>query len=125
MEKLKYNTAISKLMILVNSIYEVGCSQEEWKKFLVMLSPFAPHIAEELWEKLGHTESIFKKSWPKYDSNKTIDEEIELVIQINGKVRDRVRVSADISEKEVNKLVLESEKIKNILQVKKLKRLFL
>ncbi|MBU0999600.1 class I tRNA ligase family protein, partial [Patescibacteria group bacterium] len=118
LEKLKFNTAISKLMILVNMIQEQGCKKETFKKFVIMLSPFAPHLAEELWEKFGHKESVLKEKWPAYNSKLVKDEIIELVIQVNGKVRDRLEVSADISEEEAKELAIASEKIKKWIEGK-------
>ena len=115
-EELKYNTAISSLMILVNTMEkEKELSTTSYESLLIILASFAPHIAEELWEKLGHKESIFKKSWPEFDEALTKDEEINLVVQINGKVRDMLVVSADISEEEAKEKALASEKVKKYL----------
>ncbi len=112
-EALKFNTAISAMMILVNRLEkEKEITKNVWEKFLLILSPFAPHLAEELWEQLGHKESIFKQKWPPYNPELIKDETINLVIQVNGKVRDTVEVAADISEEEAKKLALEREKIK-------------
>jgi leucyl-tRNA synthetase len=123
LENLKYNTAIAKLMILSNKIQEVGCTAEEFGWFLILLAPFMPHLAEELWEKLGNKESIFKASWPKYDSKLVKEEEITLVVQINGKVRENLVVAADISEAEAKKLVLASEKVQKWLEGKEPKKM--
>ena len=119
LENLKYNTAISKLMIFVNAAQEENCSKGEFSQFSILLAPFAPHLAEELWSRLGNKESVFKQKWPKYDKNLVKDEMIELVIQVNGKVRDKLKVSADIIETEANKLAVESEKIKKWIDGKK------
>ncbi len=118
----KFNTAVSQMMILVNKILEKKeISKEDFEKFLIILSPFAPHLTEEIWrEKLGHSESIFKASWPKYDPKLIKDEVIKLVIQINGKVRDTLDVPADISEDEAKKISQESEKIKKWLEGKEI-----
>lgn len=121
-DNLKFNTAISELMIFVNSISTFGINKNNFEKFLILLSPFAPHVAEELWEKLGHKESIFKEKWPEYDPALIKDEEMELVIQINGKLRDRIKVSADISEEEAIKFGKESEKVKNFIGDKEIKK---
>lgn len=115
----KFNTAISQMMIFVNKAMETGLEKELFEKFLIILSPFAPHLAEEIWEKLGHKESIFKEKWPEYDPELAKDEEIELVLQINGKVRDTVKAAADISEEEAKKLAYESEKVQKWLKGKK------
>ncbi|MFA5962222.1 MAG: leucine--tRNA ligase [Parcubacteria group bacterium] len=123
-ESMKFNTAISQLMILANALEkETELSVQNFELFLLILSPFAPHLTEELWSKLGHDESIFQESWPEYDLNLIQDEEIELVIQVNGKVRDTVKVSADISEEEATKLALGSEKTKNHTAGKEIKKI--
>ncbi|MFH1671408.1 MAG: class I tRNA ligase family protein, partial [Candidatus Portnoybacteria bacterium] len=115
MGRLKYNTAIAKLMVLTNKIQEVGANKEILGKFAILLSPFAPHISEELWQTLGNKQSIFKQKWPKYDEKLIQEETWQLIIQINGKVRDKIEVKKGISEKEVKKIALESEKIKKWL----------
>jgi leucyl-tRNA synthetase len=116
----KYNTSVARLMELTNLfILEKNISITTWKKFLVIIAPFTPALAEELWERKGHKESIFaQKNWPEYDPELARDEKIELAIQINGKLRDTIEVAADIDEAEVKKIVLESEKIKKWLSGK-------
>ena len=79
---------------------------------MILLAPFAPHLAEELWEKLGNKDSIFKQKWPEYDKKLVKDETINLVVQINGKLRDTIEVAADIAEDEAKKIALASDKIK-------------
>ncbi|HEX7586441.1 MAG TPA: class I tRNA ligase family protein, partial [Patescibacteria group bacterium] len=121
---LRFNTSISALMILVNKMEkEQNLQAAEYELLITLLSPFAPHIAEELWEKLGHKESIFLEPWPEYDPELIKDEEIELVIQINGKLRDRIKVATDISEKEAKKISLESKKVKNFIAGKKIQKI--
>jgi len=119
MENLRFNTAISQMMIFINfaSKFE-AIPRAAAEKFLILLWPFVPHLAEELWEKLGHKESIFKEKWPEYDKKMIIDEKINLVVQVNGKVRETIEVSADISEEEAKKLALSSEKIKKWIENK-------
>jgi len=112
-ENFRFNTAVSAMMILLNESEKTGMANNDYESFLKILSPFAPHIAEEIWEKLGHKESIFLSEWPKYNPELIKNEEINLVIQVNGKVRDTIRVSANISEEEAKKVAMESEKIKN------------
>ena len=116
-ETMDFNTAISQMMIFVNSAKEIN--QEILEKFLIILSPFAPHLAEELWQKLGHKNSIFKEKWPKYDEKLIQDETISLVIQINGKVRDNLAVPADISEKEATAQALANVKVQKYLDGQK------
>jgi leucyl-tRNA synthetase len=93
-----------------------------YQLLITLLSPFAPHIAEELWEMLGNKKSIHLQPWPKYNPELAIEKKIELVIQINGKVRDRIKVSADISEEEAKKIASESKKIKKWIEGKKIRK---
>lgn len=107
LEKLKFNTAIAAIMECVNSLYEFEAAGKKIGADIVeilakIIAPLAPFIAEELWEKLGHKESIFKQKWPEYNPALIQDEEIELVVQINGKVRERIKVPVDIAEKDAN-----------------------
>ncbi|MFA6047711.1 MAG: class I tRNA ligase family protein [Parcubacteria group bacterium] len=123
-ENFKFNTAISSLMILANAFEkEKNIGREYFETTLVLLSPFAPSISEELWNKLGHKESIFTEKWPEYDEKLIKDEEIELVIQVNGKVRDKIVVNADISEEEANKMATESAKIKTFIGDREIKKI--
>jgi leucyl-tRNA synthetase len=123
-EGLRFNTAVSALMILANKMQEIGADKEIKEKFLIILSPLAPHIAEELWKILGHSESIFKEKWPKYDPLLIQEEEIEFVIQINGKLRDRIKLPVDVSEEEAKKRALESEKVRKYLKGEPKKAIF-
>jgi len=111
-ENMKFNTAISAMMIFVNEVQKEGISKEDFEKFLIILAPFAPHLVEELWEQLGNKESIFLQSWPKYDKKLIKDDVVQLVIQVNGKMRDSIETSVDISENEAKEKALASEKIK-------------
>jgi len=118
-EGFKLNTAVSAMMILVNAMEkEKEISQDVYEKLLLILSPFAPHIVEELWGELGNKESVFKQKWPKYNPELIIDEKIQLVAQINGKLRDTIEVDADISKDDAKKIVLKSEKIKKWIEGK-------
>lgn len=121
-EEQKYNTAVARLMEMTNVLMRVKkISKESWKSFLVLIAPFAPAISEELWEKSGETKSIFdSKHWPEYDSKLAKEETIQLVVQINGKLRDTFEVRVDISEEEALKLSKESEKIKKWLEGKEI-----
>jgi leucyl-tRNA synthetase len=115
-ESLRFNTAISAMMILSNEFNQrEKIEKSDFEKFLLLLSPFAPHIAEELWEKLGHKKSIFTEKWPEYDPEFVKDETVELIIQVNGKLRDKIQVAADISEEEAKKTAFGSEKVKSLL----------
>jgi leucyl-tRNA synthetase len=118
-ENFRYNTAIAQMMIFVNFAVKFDeLPREVFENFLKLLAPFAPHLAEELWAEIGNKESIFKQAWPKYNPALVKDETINLVIQINGKIRDTIEVSADISEEEAKKIALESEKVKKWLEGK-------
>ncbi|MFA6393884.1 MAG: leucine--tRNA ligase [Patescibacteria group bacterium] len=115
-ESFKFNTAISQMMILVNEMTAAdGLSKEQYQALLKILAPFAPHLCEELWTEVRsekELESIFNEEWPKYDPELIKDEIIELVIQVNGKVRDMISVDAEVSEEEAKKIALESENVK-------------
>lgn len=122
-ENFRFNTAISALMILVNELEkEEKITVFYFEVLIKLLSPFAPHIAEELWEKLGHKESIFKEKWPEYDPEMIKDEEIELIVQVNGKLRDKMKVSSEISEDEAFRIAENSEKIKQFIRNKEIKK---
>jgi leucyl-tRNA synthetase len=113
---LKFNTAISSLMILVNEFEKHNeIAAGDFGIFAKLISPFAPHLAEEIWSQLGHKKSIFTEKWPEFDKNLVKDETIELVVQINGKLRDKISVPADISEDEARSQALASEKVKMFL----------
>ncbi len=119
----KFNTAISQLMIFINKLSkEKEIPKAIWGEFLILLSPFAPHIAEELWSGLGNKVSIFKEKWPKYDKKLIEQETYQMIIQINGKVRDKIEVSKDITEKQAKETALNSQKIKKWLGKQKPKK---
>jgi len=123
-EGMKFNTAISQMMIFVNQVYNyTAIMRSQFEKFLLILAPFAPHMAEELWEKLGNKKSIHLTEWPEYDEALIIEEEIDLIIQVNGKVRDSIKVKADISEEEAKKVAVESEKVKKWIDGQKIKKI--
>ena len=97
-EGLKMNTAIAALMSLMNSINSTGAvTKDEFKTFIILLNPFAPHITEELWEICGFGGMLNQTEWPKFDEAKCVDATVEIVVQVNGKIRARLNVAADIS----------------------------
>lgn len=99
MEAMRFNTAISQLMIFINDAYKAETlPRQAMENFVQLLSPLAPHIAEELWQRLGHSGSITYVSWPSYDEALTVEAEVEIVIQVNGKIADRIRIAADADE---------------------------
>ncbi|MFA5224167.1 MAG: leucine--tRNA ligase [Candidatus Omnitrophota bacterium] len=118
----KFNTAIASLMELTNAVYQMGADREVFSQLIVMLSPITPHFSEEIWQELGNTESIFKSSWPKYDPKLLIEENVELVIQINGKIRSKIQVARSISEDKLKELVFKDEKLAAWLEGKSPKK---
>ena len=103
-EGMRNNTAISQLMVFINEAYKVDSIPQEYVEgFVKMISPITPHFAEELWEKLGHTNTITYESWPTYDETKLIDDTVEMAVQINGKVRTKLVVSKDVTQSELKK----------------------
>ncbi len=122
-EEFKFNTAISKMMILMNEWEKSDVvSVNDFKMFLQLLAPFAPHISEEIWHALGEEKSIHLASWPKHDPLLIIDDEITIAIQINGKVRADMIVSVDITEEYVKEKALAHEKIKIWTEGKEIKK---
>ncbi len=111
-ESLKMNTAIAALMSLLNTIQATGeITRDEYKIFLLLLNPFAPHITEELWENCGFEGMLNQAEWPKYDEAKCVDATVEIVVQINGKIRARLNVAADISSADAIVLAKEQEAV--------------
>ncbi len=122
-EGFRFNTAISTLMELANTLgKELSITRSQYEISLKLLSPFAPHIAEELWERLGNTESIFLSAWPEADPALLVADTVTIVVQVNGKIRDSFEVPADISEEALKTKALESEKVKPYLDGKEPKR---
>ena len=120
-ERFMFNTAISAVMELVNAFYgfqdkavHPGLVRELSFALVKMLAPFAPHIAEELWSRMEGKGSVHDARWPKFDSAAVIEDEIEIVLQINGKVRDKLTVSADMKPQEMEKLALAQPKVKEL-----------
>ena len=112
-EKMKFNTAIATLMALINDINRAGkITKGELKTFITLLNPVAPHITEEMWEKVGFEGRLYQTTWPKFDEAKTVDSEIEIPIQVNGKVRGTVRVAKDAKAEDIEAVVLENADIK-------------
>ncbi len=123
-EGLRFNTAISCMMQLSNEMGKAeSITKEDFSVLLKLLSPFAPHMMEELWNEAGNKESIFESAWPQYNAELAKDEEITLAVQVNGKLRDTLTVSADISEEEAKAAVLASEKIQKWLEGKEPKKI--
>ena len=114
-EAMKFNTAIAAMMTLVGELQKNGCSKGDMKALLVMLSPFAPHIAEELWEMLGFAAELgfaCQQSWPEYDESKTVASEITLAVQVGGKLRGSITIPADADNDAIVAAALADEKVR-------------
>jgi len=122
-EKLTFNTAISSIMELTNTVYQYLNDRQKHeinynllkiviKNQLLLLAPFSPHMTEELWQELGYSKSIHRRNWPEYKESALKKEEITIVIQVNGKVRDKIQVAPDISEDKLKEKALNSPNIK-------------
>ncbi len=128
LEKMRFNTMIAALMEFTNyltKVKETGqVADSDWKgtieKLLLLLAPTAPHLAEELWQRIGGDYSIHNQSWPRWDEELAKEEEITLVVQVNGKLRDRITVPVSITETEARQLALDSERAKAHLEGKKI-----
>ena len=111
-EVLKFNTAIASLMALMNDIAETNAiTKEELKIFTILLNPFAPHITEEVWEAAGFSGMVAQQEWPKFDEAKCKDENVEIAVQVNGKVRARLNVSVNISKEDALAAAKAEEKV--------------
>jgi len=107
-EQFRFNTAISAMMILLNELEKnkLKMPEEPIIQFIKLLSPFAPHLAQELWQQLGKETLLDNEPWPVYDEKLTVDNEIQLLVQVNGKLKDKILVSKDITQEEAEKLGL-------------------
>lgn len=127
-QRFHFNTAISAIMELVNALYRYRAEgpqnwpllEETMDKLVILLAPFVPHISEELWHVLGHQESVHLQPWPSYQEEYLATEEIEVVLQINGKVRDKLMVPAGLSPDELKEKVLATEKAQQAMANKEL-----
>ncbi len=122
-EDMKYNTAIAAMMSYVNVLYKQDkVSKKYIKPLLQILNPVAPHVTEELWEKLGFEGYIFESKWPEYDESKIVSDEIEIPVQVNGTVRYRINVPSDSDEKTIEKIALEAPALQNYIAGKEIKK---
>ena len=123
-ELMKFNTAISSLMEFTNKwqVSDAGLDSKDLQKFLSILSPFAPHLAEELWKEVGFTGFCSQQKWPKYDEKLVKEEKIFLIVQINGKLRDRIEVSSGLSQEKAEVMAFGSTKIQEWIKGKKAKK---
>ncbi len=118
-ETLEFNTAISQLMVFINECYKVDEVYKPYiEGFVKMLAPIAPHIGEELWSKLGHEESITYQPWPTYDEALLVDDEVEIVVQVNGKLRAKIKIAKDTSKEEMQEIALSNDNVKASIEGK-------
>ncbi len=121
---LRFNTAISQMMVFINEGYKAEALPKEYMEgFVKLLAPAAPHIAEELWQKLGNNETISYQAWPTYDEALLVEDEIEIVIQVMGKVRSKVMVDKNISKEDLEQVALNDEKIKEQIEGKTVRKI--
>ncbi len=124
--RFNFNTAISSVMELVNEMYKYkerddvnpGLLGKAAKDLILMLSPFVPHICEEMWEHMGQKQSVTTMRWPEYDEGALVRDSVEIVVQINGKVKEKLVVAADADRQELEKIALENDRIKHLLDGK-------
>lgn len=122
-EGLRFNTGISQLMVFINDAYKADELPREYVEgFVKLLSPIAPHMAEELWSKLGHEETISYEAWPTFDESKLIDNEVEIVLQVNGKVRAKVMIPTDMNKEDLEQLAKDHEEIKAQIEGKTVRK---
>ncbi len=122
-ERMKYNTAIAAMMSLVNDFYAAnGVTRDELHTLITMLSPAAPHICEEINERMGCATRLYETPWPQYDENALKAAEVEYGIQVNGKVRGRMALPAGLENAEIEKAVLENAEIKPFIEGKTVKK---
>ena len=115
-DNLKANTAIAAMMGLLNQLEKNGCNKAEFRTFLTILNPFAPHMTEELNQQLGGQDMLAKAPWPRYDEGKTVDAQAEIAVQVNGKVRSVITVAADADEEAIRGQAMADPKIQAALK---------
>jgi leucyl-tRNA synthetase len=122
-EALRFNTAISQLMVFINEAYKADVLPKAYMEgFVKLLAPVCPHIGEELWHKLGHEDTITYEPWPEYDESKLVEDEVEIVVQINGKVRTKLQMPKDATKEQMEQQALEDEKIKEYIDGKAVRK---
>ncbi|GKW46638.1 leucine--tRNA ligase [Planococcus sp. NCCP-2050] len=122
-EGLRFNTGISQMMVFINEGYKVDAIPKEYVEgFVKLLSPVAPHVAEELWEKLGHSETVTYEAWPTFDESKMVDDEIEVVVQVNGKVKTKLLIAKDSTKEQLEAAALADEQVQKAAEGKQVRK---
>ena len=119
-DSLKANTAIAALMTMLNEFYDKGVNKAEYKTFLALLNPFAPHITEELWQQLGETGLLSVAPWPAYDEAKTVESTVEMAVQVNGKLKGTIKLAADADTQAAIDAALAEEKVQPAIEGKQI-----
>ena len=115
-DNLKANTAIAALMTMLNEFYDKGVNRAEYKTFLALLNPFAPHITEELWQQLGETGLLSVAPWPTYDEAKTVESTVELAVQVNGKLKCTIKLAVDADKQTAIDTAMAEEKVQHAIE---------
>ena len=122
-DTLAFNTAVSQMMIFINGVTaQESRSRKLLEPFVLVLAPYAPHLAEELWQELGHKESLAHEPWPKFDAALLVESTVTVILQVNGKLRDRIEAPAKASQAELEKLALANDRMKEFLAGKQVKK---
>jgi leucyl-tRNA synthetase len=123
--RFNFNTAISAVMEMVNEMYKYKEGEvnkalygEAIKNLVIMLAPFVPHVCEEMWEHLGMEGSVHEQGWPEYDESALVKDTVEIVVQINGKIKEKINIPGDLSREEMEKIAMEDEKVKGLTEGK-------
>ena len=119
-DNLKANTAIAALMTMLNEFYDKGVNKAEYKTFLALLNPFAPHITEELWQQMGETGLLSVAPWPQYDESKTVESTVEMAVQVNGKLKGTIKLAADADKQAAIDAALAEEKVQHAIEGKQI-----
>ncbi|MBQ4509775.1 MAG: class I tRNA ligase family protein, partial [Clostridia bacterium] len=118
-DNMKFNTAIAAMMAFINEVYEFGSiTKDELVTFIKLLNPFAPHLTEEMWENMGNTTFISLEKWPEYDEAKTVENTIEIAVQINGRLRSTITIAKDSSKDDAIASAKADEKVAEALDGK-------
>lgn len=124
-ERFNFNTAISTVMEMVNEMYRYkegevneGLFAEAIRCLIIMLAPFVPHVTEEMWDHLGYEGSVHDQQWPEYDESALVKDTVEIVVQINGKIKEKINIAGDLSRDEMQAAAMEDEKVKVLVDGK-------